>query len=65
MILYHRMTADGARAILSGGFRDATGYYLSRVETAGVWFSDSSIDADEGTKGIALELRRRLRQSAA
>jgi len=54
VILYHRTTADGARAILSGGFRDATGYYLSRVETAGVWFSDRPIDANEGAKGKVL-----------
>ena len=54
MIHYHRTTADGARAILSGGFRDATGYYLSRVETAGVWFSDRPIDADKGIKGKVL-----------
>ena len=65
MILYHRTTADGARAILGGGFRDATGYYLSCVETAGAWFSDRPIDANEGVKGIALEPRRRPRQSAA
>ena len=54
MILYHRTTADGAHAILSGGFRDATGYYLSRVETAGVWLSDRPIDANEGAKGKVL-----------
>jgi hypothetical protein len=60
--LYHRTTADAADAILHGGFKDATGYYLTENLYTGVWLSDVPLDVNEGAKGDTL-LRVELRMS--
>jgi len=47
---YHR--TDAARAILDGGFRDATGSYMfARITLTGVWLADQPLDSNEGAKG--------------
>ena len=46
-------------AILRGGFRDATGCYLTTREWTGVWLADMPLDANEGAQGedlVAVEL---------
>lgn len=43
-------TTGAAEAILSQGFRDATGSYLG-VMLTGVWMSDKPVDSNEGAKG--------------
>jgi hypothetical protein len=47
--VYHR-TPHGAD-ILHGGFRDATGSYMTDREWTGVWVSDVPLDIREGAKG--------------
>jgi len=54
MILYHRTTLHAAEAILKGGFRDATDYYMTEREWSGVWLSNRPLDANEGAKGNVL-----------
>jgi hypothetical protein len=50
VICYH--TTDAAEAILSDGFRDATGSYMFiGAELTGVWLSDTPLDGNEGAKG--------------
>jgi len=51
VLLYHTTTEQAARAILSGGFKDATGNFLTDREFAGVWLSDRPLDENDGTKG--------------
>ena len=54
MILYHRTSAAIAERILSEGFRDATGTYLTLNEHTGVWLSNVPLDVNEGAKGDTL-----------
>ena len=49
VILYHRTQA--AEQILSGGFRDGEGTYLTEQVWRGVWLSDQPLDANEGAYG--------------
>jgi len=51
---YHRTTTEAAGAILAGGFRDASGYYLTETEWIGVWVSNRPLDVNEGAIGDAL-----------
>jgi hypothetical protein len=37
--LYHRTSADNARAILESGFQDSMGYFLENRAWRGVWLS--------------------------
>ena len=48
MRVYHATSADAAGAILAGGFRDATGYFLTRQLHTGVWVADQPLDENEG-----------------
>ena len=52
--VYHRTTLGAAVSILKGGFKDATGTYLTSSEHTGVWVSDQPLDINEGAKGNAL-----------
>jgi hypothetical protein len=52
MQFFHRTYA--APAILSEGFRDATGTYLTDREWTGVWVSDRPLDMNEGANGNTL-----------
>lgn len=52
MIVYHR-TPEGA-AIISGGFRDSEGYFMTDRLWRGVWLSDMPLDSNEGAKGAEL-----------
>lgn len=49
MNLYQRTNA--AEAILSGGFRDGEGRYMTDQTWRGVWLSDRPLDANEGAWG--------------
>jgi hypothetical protein len=49
MNVYHR-TAHGL-SILTGGFRDSTGTYLTGHEWTGVFVSDVPLDSNEGAQG--------------
>jgi hypothetical protein len=49
--LWHRTSAEAAAQILSKGFRDGTGNYLTDREFSGVWLSDRLLDANEGAHG--------------
>ncbi|SRR5258707_4670736 len=51
MRLYHTTTEEAAQAIVSGGFRDATGFYMLSIELTGVWFADRPLGPDEGAAG--------------
>jgi hypothetical protein len=51
MILYHRTSAASAETILSEGFRDGVGTYLTNREWTGVWLSDVPLDTNEGAEG--------------
>ena len=61
MVLYHRATAEAARAIVADGFRDQTGFYRTHVEPTGIWFSERPLHCNEGAKGTTL-LRVTLRR---
>ena len=52
MILYHR--TDHADAILSVGFRNGEGTYMTEQVWRGVWLSDRPLDANEGAYGDAV-----------
>jgi hypothetical protein len=52
--LYHRTTEDAARKIVSDGFRDGEGYYMTEKLHTGVWLSDRPLDANEGAWGNTL-----------
>jgi len=64
---FHRTTAEAARAIVGGGFRDGTGTYGFIVDEplSGVWLSaDGPVDENEGARGdtvlsVKLTLARR------
>jgi hypothetical protein len=43
-ILYHRTSAQAAKAILDGGFRDTKRHYGFDIEVEGVWLSDVPFD---------------------
>ncbi len=61
MIVYHR--TYNAADILSGGFRDGTGTYLTGQEFTGVWFSDVPLDINDGADGdvlLSLEIPKEL-----
>jgi hypothetical protein len=45
--LCHRTTAQAARAILEGGFRDRRGHFLFDIEVEGVWLSDVPLDGND------------------
>ena len=49
MKLFH--TTDAADAILSEGFRDGEGLYMTRELFRGVWLADRPLDENEGAKG--------------
>lgn len=49
MKLYH--TTPAADAILSAGFRDGTGAYLTDNEYSGVWLADQPLDINDGAQG--------------
>jgi hypothetical protein len=51
---YHRTSADSAKAIMAGGFRDHEGTYFTGVLHRGVWLSDRPLDCNEGAKGPVL-----------
>jgi hypothetical protein len=57
MLCYHNTYK--APEILEQGFRDATGYYLTKDLHTGVWLSDVPLDANEGAGGdilLAIEI---------
>jgi hypothetical protein len=45
---YHRTTAQAAVGILTAGFRDGRGTYMTETEHAGVWVSCEILDENEG-----------------
>ena len=54
MKIYHRTSREVALRILSKGFRDGTGNYLTLHVYHGVWFSNVSLDENEGAHGDTL-----------
>jgi hypothetical protein len=50
--LYHR--TDAGEEILSRGFRDGDGGYLTRNTYRGVWLSNQPLDVNEGAIGRTL-----------
>jgi hypothetical protein len=48
LVLYHRTLNKNAQAILAHGFKDGTGYYLTRRRRKGVWLSDSPHERPDG-----------------
>jgi hypothetical protein len=53
-IFYHRTNAENARAIIDGGFRNSSGYFLSNRIWTGVWLSSMPVDSEPGVEGDAL-----------
>ncbi len=45
-IFYHRTTPEAAQSILTDGFKDGTGKYLTDEYWTGVWLSDAPLDPD-------------------
>ncbi len=52
--MFHR--TDDAEAILTSGFKDGTGRYLTTNEYSGVWLSNVPLDVNEGAFGDTLLL---------
>lgn len=52
MRLYHHTYAT--QSILSDGFKDGEGYYLTTSLHQGVWLSDCPLDINEGADGDTL-----------
>jgi hypothetical protein len=48
---FHRTTRETAEAILRGGFKDRTDYYLTSSLHTGVWLSAVPLDGNEGAEG--------------
>ncbi len=46
LILYHRTTAENARAIIESGFKNSVGYFLNNRIWSGVWLSARPLDSD-------------------
>jgi hypothetical protein len=49
MLVFH--TTPAAEAILTEGFRDGRGTYMTGRMFTGVWFGDRPMDCNEGAKG--------------
>jgi hypothetical protein len=47
LTLYHRTTAQAAKAIICGGFRDGRGRYGFDIELEGVWLSNVPLDGND------------------
>jgi hypothetical protein len=54
LISYHRTTAEDARSIIKGGFRNCTGYFLNNRVWTGVWLSSIPVDSEHDAEGDAL-----------
>ncbi len=54
MIFYHRTTKRAAKRILTHGFRDGVGKYLTMHVYKGVWISNVPLDVNEGACGDTL-----------
>jgi hypothetical protein len=65
MILYHRTHAPVAKRILSDGFRDGSGTYMTSEEHSGVWLSNVPLDENEGASGDTLLQVELLEQTIA
>src|ERR1700722_2127622 len=65
MILYHRTHAAIAKRILSDGFRDGSGTYMTTQEHSGVWLSNVPLDINEGPDGETLLQVELLEQTIA
>ena len=58
LILYHRTTAENARAIMESGFKNSSGYFLSNRTWSGVWLSARPLDTrDDGEDDNLLMIR--------
>jgi hypothetical protein len=51
MRLYHRTSSDVAARIVSEGFIDGVGTYMTESAFRGVWLSDRPLDCNEGAWG--------------
>lgn len=63
MQLYHRTNHDAAQVILTEGFRDGRGRYMTDIEFSGVWLADRPLDENEGAEGdtlLSVELEQAL-----
>lgn len=61
MILYHVTNDKSAESILTSGFRDNTGTYMTGEEHTGVWVSNIPLDENEGAAGgIVLKITSAL-----
>ena len=47
MKVYHSTTLKNAENILTDGFKDSTGTYLTTVEWTGVWVSNRPMDESD------------------
>jgi hypothetical protein len=54
MRLFHRTTDPAAASILTHGFKDARGTYMTATLHRGVWLSNVPVTVNEGAKGDAL-----------
>jgi hypothetical protein len=49
--VFHRTSTEAARRILTDGFQDGEGTYLTRQVWRGVWVSDTPLTVNEGAVG--------------
>jgi hypothetical protein len=54
MRLFHRTTRAAVDTIVTDGFRDGHGNYLTESQWSGVWLSDTPLDENEGANGDVL-----------
>jgi hypothetical protein len=53
-IFYHRTSANNVSAIVNGGFRNSSGYFLGNRIWTGVWLSSVPVDSQEAAQDEAL-----------
>ncbi len=56
MKVYHRTTATAAQSILTNGFRDGHGTYMTDREFSGVWVSPTPLDPQDSIVDTVLAL---------
>jgi len=54
VVLFHRTSAENAALIISEGFKNSTGFYLTMARHTGVWLSNAPLDINEGARRYAV-----------
>jgi len=56
LVFYHRTTPEAAQSILTGGFKNGTGKYMTDRTWSGVWLSEAPLDQEEARLSAVLQI---------